>query len=550
MNRMVPILAIALGAAFAAVAVSDKRGLAGDAASRAASQWGESSARNNASSATGLPTQWDPGTFDPRTDDWIGEGARSVKWVARLGHQTYGTPIVAGGKVFCATSNGGGYVTRYGRDTDLGCLLAFRAADGGFLWQLSREKLAAGRSIDWPEQGICCSPLVEGDRLWIVTNRGEVACLDTEGFADGENDGPYKDEPSTDRGEADIVWLFNMMKEVGSVQHNMASCSVTARGELLFVNTSNGVDESHENIPAPEAPSFLALEKDSGKLVWADSSPGKNIMHGQWGSPAVAELGGVPQVLFPGGDGWLYSFLATRENQGGRPKLLWKFDCNPKAATWQNDGRGDRNEIIATPVVWEGRVYLATGQDPEYGEGQGHLWCIDPTKRGDVSAEIVLDRQGRPVPHRRIQAVDVEAGEQAKPNPNSAALWHYTGHDANADGEMEFEETFHRSIGLVAVQDGILVTGDFAGLIHCLDGKTGKVHWTHDMLASIWGSPLVADGKIYLGDEDGDVAVFALSADKKLLAENMMNGSIYSAPVAVGKVLYISTRSHLFAIGE
>ena len=112
-------------------------------------------------------------------------------------------------------------------------------------------------------------------------------------------------------GEADVLWRFDMMHQLGSVQHNMASCSVTAAGDLLLVGTSNGVDESHENIPAPDAPSFIALDKQTGKLVWADNSPGHNILHGQWSSPAFAVLGGVPQAIFPGGDGWVYSFLAA-----------------------------------------------------------------------------------------------------------------------------------------------------------------------------------------------------------------------------------------------
>ena len=511
-------------------------------------QWGGSPARNNTSEAKNIPAQWNAGEFDHRTGRWKSDSARNIKWVARLGTQSYGTPIVAGGRVFCATNNGAGYLARYPADVDLGCLLAFERSDGRFLWQLSREKLKAGRSLDWPLQGICCSPMVEGDRLWVATNRGEVVCVDTEGFADGENDGPYRDEPGTGPGEADVVWLYNMMKELGSVQHNMACCSVTAAGDLLLAGTSNGVDDSHEEIPAPEAPSFIALDKRTGKLVWADRSPGRNILHGQWASPAFAVLGGVPQAIFAGGDGWLYSFLATRENHGGRPRLLWKFDTNPKEAKWDNMGRGGRNNIIASPVIAGGRVYIATGQDPEYGEGQGHLWCIDPTKRGDVSPELVLDEQGKPVPPRRIQNLDKEAGERLVPNPSSAALWHYTGHDANGDGTLDFEETMHRSLGLVAVKDGLLVTCDLAGLVHCLDAGTGKVHWTHDMLANVWGSALIADGKIYLGDEDGDVAVFALSPTKKLLAENNMEESVYSAPVVAGGVLYISTRSHLFAI--
>src|SRR5262249_53306790 len=41
-------------------------------------------------------------------------------------------------------------------------------------------------------QGVCAAPLVEGERLWYVTNRGEVVCLDTKGFYDNEDDGPVK----------------------------------------------------------------------------------------------------------------------------------------------------------------------------------------------------------------------------------------------------------------------------------------------------------------------------------------------------------------------
>jgi len=494
-------------------------------------QWGGSPARNNTPDGKNIPAEWNVGRFEHKTERWLGTSAKNIFWVARLGSQSYGTPVISGGKVFCATNNGAGYLRRYPAKVDLGCLLCFRQGDGRFGWQLSREKLPVGRSVDWPQQGICAMPLVEGDRLWVVTNRGEVACLDTNGFYDGRNDG----------------WLFDMMRKLGVVQHNMASCSVTAAGDLLLVCTSNGVDDSHDNIPAPEAPSFIALQKHTGKLVWADNSPGRNILHGQWASPAFAVLAGQPQAVFPGGDGWLYSFLAAG-TPGGKPKLLWKFDCNPKASLWKDGGQGDRNSIIATPVVHGGLVYIATGQDPEHGEGPGHLWCIDPTRRGDVSSELVLDKKGKPVPPRRTHAVDKAAGEVVRHNPNSAAVWHYTGQDANRDGKFDFEETMHRALGMVAVKDNLLVIADLAGLVHCLDAKTGRVHWTYDMLAAVWGSPLLVDGKIYLGDEDGDVAVFALSPKLKLLAENNMESSVYSTPVVAHNILYIATRTHLVAV--
>lgn len=510
-------------------------------------QWGGSPSRNNAPDAKNLPVEWNVGEFDFRTGKWLGGDVKNVRWVAKLGSESYGSPAVAGGRVFCA-SNNGGHLARYPAKVDLGCLLCFQQADGEFLWQHSVEKLE-DREIDYPQQGICCTPLVEGDRLWLVTNRGEVVCLDAEGFRDGENDGPFVQEVATDKKESDVVWVFDMMARLGSIQHNMASCSVTAAGDLLLVHTSNGVDSAHEAVPAPDAPSFLALEKQTGELVWFDNSPGANILHGQWASPAFAVLGGVPQAIFPGGDGWVYSFLAEPSGDG-KPKLLWKFDCNPKESVWGDGGEGDRNTIIATPVIHEGLVYIATGEDPEAGEGPGVLWCIDPTRRGDVSAELAVDRQGNILPPRRIQAVDKKAGEQVRPNPNSAAVWKYTGHDADGDGELAFEETMHRTLSMAAIRDGLLVIGDFAGLVHCLDVKTGRRHWTYDMLAAVWGSPMLADGKIYLGNEDGDMVVFALSPTLKVLAKNNMGNAVYGSAVAVGDTLYISTRSHLFAIGK
>ena len=523
------------------------------------SQWGGGPQRNNTPEVSGLPVEWNVGSFDSKTGEWKKEKAKNIKWTARLGSQSYGNPVVADGKVWVGTNNGGGYLKRYPSSVDLGCLLCFNEADGKFLWQHSSEKFPTGRVHDWPLQGICCAPLVEGKRLWFVTSRGEVKCLDTEGFHDGENNGPVTNEKEMalkkdpkaeweENKEADVIWEINMMTELGVSQHNMCSCSVTTAGDLLFVNTSNGVDEGHINLPAPHAPSFICLNKNTGKLLWSDGSPGTNVLHGQWSSPAYATLGGVNQVLFGGGDGWLYSFLA--EGKDGKAELLWKFDCNPKTSKYTLGGRADRNHLIATPVVYEDLVYIGVGEDPEHGEGVGHLWCIDPTKRGDVSPELVFNTAdpSKPIPHKRNQACVESEGDFTRANPNSAAVWHYGGEDTNGNGKLEFEESMHRTCGTVAIKDGLLYVADFSGLFHCLDAKTGKPHWTYDMLAASWASPLIADGKVYIGDEDGDITVFALSAAQEMLGENNMGSSVYSTPIVANGVLFIANKDHLFAI--
>ena len=513
--------------------------------------WGGSPSRNNTPDGKNIATEWDTKT------------GKNIKWVAQLGSQTYGNPVVANGKVYVGTNNGAGYLKRYPAKLDLGCLVCFDEATGKFLWQHSSEKLPSGRVHDWPLQGICCAPLIDGDRLWYVTSRGEVVCLDTEGFHDKENDGPYlkekdilktKKEPFElvweEEKEADVVWKLDMMKELGISQHNMCSCSVTIVGDKLFVNTSNGVDEAHITIPAPDAPTFLCLDKKTGKVLWSDNTPGRNVLHGQWSSPAWGKLGDVEQVLFGAGDGWLYSFAS--EGESGKAKMLWKFDCNPKTSKYELGGRATRNHLIGTPTIYDGLVYIAVGEDPEHGEGPGHMWCIDPTKRGDVSPTQVFNKQdpAKPIAHKRLQACDPEQGDFEKPNPNSAMVWHYEGNNPVRKGQKggKFEETMHRTCGTVAIRNGLLVVPDFSGLVHCVDAKTGKGLWSHDMLAASWGSAMIVEDRIYVGDEDGDITIFKLSPEKEIVAEINMENSVYSTPVVANNVLFISNKDRLFAI--
>lgn len=496
-------------------------------------QWGGSYLRNNVTDEPNVVTDWN-----------VKEG-KNVRWSMPLGSETYGNPVVANGKVYVGTNNGNGYIKRYPNTVDLGCLVCFDEKDGKFLWQHSSEKLSTGRVHDWPNQGICCAPMIDGDRLWYVTSRGEVVCLDTDGFYDGENDGAIKDEPNNDKTEADVVWKMNMMKELGVSQHNMCSCSVTAVGNKLFVNTANGVDEGHVNLPASSAPSFICLDLDSGKLLWADNSPGANVLHGQWSSPAYGEFAGVAQVLFGGGDGYLYSYAADGKN--GKAELLWKFDCNPKDSHYVLGGAATRNHIIGTPVVYDGYVYVAVGEDPEHGEGAGHLWCIDPTKRGDVSPTLVYNAKNPsvPIPHKRLQALVAKDGDLERDNPNSASVWHYVGNNPE-----EFETTMHRTCGTVAIKDDLLFVADFSGVFHCVDAKTGKGYWTYDMFAASWASPLIVEDRVYISDEDGDIAIFKVAKEQDKIAEINMESAVYTTPLAANKTLFIANRNRLYALEE
>ena len=440
--------------------------------------WGGTADRNMASTMKGLPAEWDI------------KSKKNVKWVAALGSQSYGNPVVAGGMVFVGTNNEG---LRDPKQTgDRGVLMAFRESDGEFLWQHTHAKLESGRANDWPFQGVASSPLVEGEKLYYVSNRGQVWCLDIKGFTDNENDGPFKEEKLTGPKDADAIWMFDMMEEVGAYPHNLANSSPVVWGDLIFLSTSNGQDESHVNIPSPRAPAIIALNKTTGKLLWEDNSVEERILHGQWSTPTVGTIGGVVQVISAQGDGWVRGY----EAQSG--KKLWEFDTNPKDSVWPKT----RNEVIATPVVYKERVYLANGQDPEHGEGVGHFYAIDPTKRGDIT--------------------------------KSGLVFHF--------------DKIRRSVSTAAIVDDLIYIPDFSGFFHCIDANTGQEYWVHDLTSAVWGSALVADGRVYVGNEDGDITMLATGKEKKVLGAITMGSAVYGTPVPANGALIVMNRNQLYSL--
>lgn len=484
------------------------------------SMWGGTPHRNMVSAEKNAPTEWDV------------QEKKNVKWVAKLGSKAYGNPIITNGLVIVGTNNEAAYDKKYttadGNAIDGGVLMAFDERTGEFKWQRYFAKLPSGRVNDWPEEGICSTIYSEKDRIWFCSNRCEVVCLDISAS-----------EPKE-------VWKYDMMKEAGVFPHNMTSAAIAAYGDLIYVITANGVDDTHKNVVAPKAPAIIAFNKNTGKAVWQDNSPGDQVLHGQWSSVAITEVKRAdgstePLVIAPLGDGWVYAYNALTG------KIVWKFDSNPKDSIYPQT----RNELIATPVIFENKMYIANGQDPEHGTGYAHFWCVDITKTGDISPELPPEgSSGAPgAPGSElIQPAGQAASRKGKPNPNSAVVWHFYSNDENGDGKIQETERFHRSISSAAIHEGLCYIPDFSGFLHCFDARTGKKHWSADLEADIWGSPLVVDGKVYVGDGDGDIHIFKTGTKKEEIAVHNMDSPVYGSPVMANGTMFILSMHNLYAI--
>ncbi|MCI0746059.1 MAG: PQQ-binding-like beta-propeller repeat protein [Verrucomicrobia subdivision 3 bacterium] len=474
-------------------------------------QWGHAWTRNMVSAETNLPAR-----FDPKT-------GLNIKWTAELGTETHSTPVVAGGRVYIGTNNGQARDPKH--QGDRGVLMCFDEQTGQLLWQLVVPKREEDPYHDWPKTGLSSPVTVDGGRVYVVSNRGEVMCLDPAGLSNG-NDGPYRDEGRhmTRPGEAplepgpldaDVLWLFDLTSGAGIWSHDAAHSSILVHGDHLYLNSGTGVDNTHKRIRTPDAPNLVVLDKHTGRYLAREREGiAPNTFHCTWSAPSMAQVNGQPLIFLAAGNGILYAFeplpqrLPSAEAAGPFTlKKVWQFDFDP-AAPKENVHRYNQNRregpsnFYGMPVFHDGRVYLAGGGDLFWGKNQAWLKCIDAAKRGDVTS--------------------------------SAELWSY---------RLE-----KHVLSTPAIRNGLLFVADCGRKMHCLDLRTGQPHWTHEIKGEVWASPLFADGKVYLGTREGEFYVFAAAKEKELLHSMNLGDKISATVTAANGALYVATMSRLYSV--
>lgn len=497
-------------------------------------QWGHAWTRNMVSPERGLPDGFDPDT------------GKNVRWSAPLGTQTHSTPVVAGGRVYIGTNNGQPRDPKH--EGDRGVFLCFDERDGSLLWQLVTPKREEDPYMDWPDTGMSSPATVEGNRVYLVDNRGAVVCLDARGLANG-NDGPFTDEaaymtPRRKRSppprpvpgaeirpqpqaapedgvylqpgplDADILWTFDLVSQAGIWPHDGAHSSILIHGDHLYLNTGTGVDNTHKRVRTPDAPGLIVLDKHTGRLLARDDERmATNIFHATWCSPSLAEVHGRPLVFFAGGNGLVYAFEPVAGSvPAGEVRTLRKifeFDPDPdrprdSVHRYNGNRREGPSNIYGMPVFHQNRLYVAGGGDLWWGKNEAWLKCIDATATG-------------------------------APGTNQVR-WSY-----RLDNHV---------MSTPAIQDGLVFIADCGRKFHCVDAETGRPLWTHDIQGEVWASPLVADGKVYLGTRAGHFYVLAAEREKRLLTARKLNAPITSTVTAANGTLFIASMDRLWAVAS
>jgi hypothetical protein len=282
------------------------------------------------------------------------------------------------------------------------------------------------------------------------------------------------------------------------------------------------VDNTHKKIRTPNAPSLVVLDKGTGRLAARDNEGiAPNIFHSTWSSPSLGEVHGQPRLFFGAGNGVLYAFDLFKKETGANPdapgtnaavaslKKVWEFDFDPGAPKtnvhrYNSNRREGPSDFYGMPVFYNDRVYIAGGGDLWWGKTEAWLKCIDATKTGNVTS--------------------------------NATVW-------------TFPLQKH-VLSTVAISGGLIFIADCGRGFYCLDLSTGKLLWSHDIEGEAWASPLVADGKVYLGTRGGVFYIFAESREKKVLSEIRVGDPISGTATAANGILFVATMTRLFALQQ
>ena len=545
----------------------------------------------------GQPSRNMAAKSDQRLPDWADCGiendagevdlqsTRNVKWVAKLGHRTTGSPVVSRGRVFIGTT------WEAGKEA---CFLCLDEQTGRLLGSFICPRPQRDNLENW---AISSTPTIDGDRLYFVSPYQEVICIDLKALLGSDRPRQGADKQPTAKADKtaveqrslrSILWRYDMLEKLKAYYHHTASSSVLVHGDYVYVCTGNGRSWVPGRIPySPLTPSLVVFHKMTGQLAARDDEQiGERLYRGQYASPSLGMANGRAQILFATGDGVCYAFEPvdpavrvvpdrwttarlrgpivhfidvegkdtgglsaseyarsvnllstlpkaalplefrfTRKAPAMTPvdsvptatvpdvpllKKIWWCDCIPPdykklpffPREIKGDGRGHPCDIIGTPVSWNNRVYVAIGGDPNHGgrDSKGSVVCIDATKSGDLT-------------------------EKGK-------IWSYN--------------ALNQSVSTVAVTDGLVFVADAAHTIHCLDADSGRCRWTYSTRkgATCFSSPLVTDGKVYLGK-----AILSASKRFQLLAGvNSDQNTTYSSHSVANGVVFAVIGERLWAL--
>jgi outer membrane protein assembly factor BamB len=510
--------------------------------------WAATPGRNMVSSATNLP-------------EYLSEDNLLWEITGRGSYNHYSTPTIYAGHVYFGASARLFQCPVFEQvDRNEGSFHCLDQWTGEAIWEYPGEPAPFGTMS---------SLVPDGDRLYAVNAQGTLLCFDAKGMQDGndgpflDESADIGGAPVT-KHLGDVIWKVRVQELFPAItlDHGYAGTPLLLGDQIWITSnhaigthqlqrpcslyhkehgpepghpdckhTYQNIDQFYHNYttdkPDDQKPPFiLVFDKQTGRLLAHDDGQVDIIRHGQWTTLASGRFGDEDLVVFADGGGKLHGFAIPDNQQldGSKPYLLqrrWKVDCVPDSYKFHPDGtpkiylthdQGRKwsdeplpQELIATPVIVDERIYIAIGRDYMYGFSPGMLWCFKPDGEGGIAVAWQTDA---------VATTMVNA----------------------------------------AVHDGLVYIADQPGRLHCLEAQTGETVWVQDISGgnprhhSVYSSPWVADGKVYVGTAKHYLCIMRAGREQELLFYDRIPRETTTVATADG-ILVIPTRRGAIAYG-
>ncbi len=247
---------------------------------------------------------------------------------------------------------------------------------------------------------------------------------------------------------------------------------------------------------APGAHRFLALDKKNGDILWW-STPGGRPEDPTYSNPVVAVIGGQRLLIAGNADGFVY---AIKSRTGEK---VWGFHASLRG-------------LNASPVVDDYRVYVTHSEENLDSKIMGRVVCVDGRGQGDIT----------------------KTGE----------IWRR---------DSSFPDIIDDGIASPLLHGGRLYLMSNKGRLFCLDALTGKQIWKFDAGRRSEGSPVWADGKIYLTTHEATFLILEDTGDSCKLIDKLnfkagaaKNVEIYASPAISDGRIVIFTTTEMVCFGK
>ena len=293
---------------------------------------------------------------------------------------------------------------------------------------------------------------------------------------------------------------------------------------------------------------FACFDKD-GKIVWSRSLTEEFGRFTGYGGRTVTPV--VDRNLV------ILSFLNTSwGSHAAMRHRYFAFDKKTGEVVWTTKPGGppkDTTYPVSVVAKINGRRLLIDGNS------DGHVYAMDvqtgekvwgfQVSQGPLNASVVVDGTRVYASHNRE-------------NTDTTVMGRVVCIDGTGRGDITKTHELWRVDGIEAgysspaIADGRLYVVDSAANLHCLNGETGAVHWTHSLGTVGKGSPVVADGKIYVTEVNGHFLILQPGENEcKTLSTIQIErepghyAEIYGSPAIADGRVYFTTEEGLYCLG-